>query len=260
MQDKIRRPGGNTPLWPVAAVPIPVAVGIRTRVSGADSGLCRESHVPACNDHTVTRDVRICFVWDSLVAGVGDGQCLGWTGRLAARADGAGQPLTYYNLGVRRQTSADVAARWERECEQRLPADTDARVVFSFGLNDTMIEDGRIRVVEQDSVANLTTMLRRAAERGWTALVVAPPPIIDDEHNLRTEKLDALFSEVSAAHGVPYVRVHQPLRQNATWMSAVGAGDGYHPGAAGYEEFAALIVPHWLLWLSEPGSALPVVS
>jgi len=198
-------------------------------------------------------------VGDSLVAGVGDGQHLGWAGRLAVRASAAGRPLTYYNLGVRRQTSADIAARWEAECVQRLPADTDARVVFSFGVNDTAIEDGRIRVSERDSVANLIAMLERAAERGWAALVVAPPPNVDDEHNARTEALDAQFTEVCAAQDIPYVRVHQPLRQNATWMRACGEADGYHPGAAGYEEFAALIVPHWLLWLAEPGSALPVV-
>jgi len=207
----------------------------------------------------VVRDVRICFVGDSLVAGVGDGQCLGWAGRLAVRAAGAGQPLTYYNLGVRRQTSADVAARWEAECAPRLSAETDARVVFSFGVNDAVVEDGRVRVPVPDSAANLTAILRRTAERGWTALVVAPPPNADDEHNRRIGELDASYSEVCAAQDVPYVRVHQPLLHNHTWMRAVRDADGYHPGAAGYEEFAALMVPYWLLWLAEPGSALPVV-
>jgi acyl-CoA thioesterase I len=131
--------------------------------------------------------------------------------------------------------------------------------VFSFGVNDTLIEDGRMRVSEADSVANLAAMLERAAERGWAALVVAPPPNVDDEHNARIETLDARFTEVCAAQGVSYVRVHQPLRQNAAWMRACGEADGYHPGAAGYDEFAALIVPLWLLWMAEPGSVLPIV-
>ncbi|WP_040829193.1 DUF459 domain-containing protein [Nocardia jiangxiensis] len=205
------------------------------------------------------RDVRICFVGDSLVAGMGDGRYLGWAGRLAVRADGAGQPLTYYNLGVRGQTSTDIAARWEAECDQRLNPETDARVVFSFGVNDTLLEDGRMRVPAPDSAANLTAILRRAAERGWTSLVVAPPPNADDEHSRRIGELDSLYSEVCAAQDVPYVRVHQPLLHNHTWMRAVRDADGYHPGAEGYEEFAALMVPYWLLWLAEPGSALPVV-
>ncbi|WP_068026687.1 GDSL-type esterase/lipase family protein [Nocardia mexicana] len=207
----------------------------------------------------MVRDVRICFVGDSLVAGLGDRQCLGWAGRLAARAAGAGQPLTYYNLGVRGQTSTEIAERWEDECALRLPAEADGRVVFSFGVNDTMSEDGRAWVATEQSVANLAAMLRRTRELGWPTLMVAPPPVDDDEHNSRTEKLDAEFSDVCDAEGVSYVRVHQPLRHSGTWMREVAEDDGYHPGAAGYEEFAALIVPHWLLWLSEPGSGLPVV-
>ena len=122
-----------------------------------------------------------------------------------------------------------------------------------------VVEDGRVRVPVPDSAANLTAILRRTAERGWTALVVAPPPNADDEHNRRIGELDASYSEVCAAQDVPYVRVHQPLLHNHTWMRAVRDADGYHPGAAGYEEFAALMVPYWLLWLAEPGSALPVV-
>ncbi|WP_338088191.1 GDSL-type esterase/lipase family protein [Nocardia transvalensis] len=196
---------------------------------------------------------------DSLVAGLGDRQCLGWAGRLAARAVGAGQPLTYYNLGVRRQDSTEIAGRWEEECARRLPPEVDGRVVFSFGVNDTLLEDGRTRVAPEQSVANLTAVLRRARELGWATLMVAPPPVEDDEHNSRTEKLDAEFAEVCEAEDVSYVRVHQTLRHSGTWMREVTAGDGYHPSAVGYDEFAALIVPHWLLWLSDPGSGLPVV-
>ncbi|WP_068002809.1 DUF459 domain-containing protein [Nocardia pseudobrasiliensis] len=208
----------------------------------------------------MSRDVRICFVGDSLVAGHGDREYLGWAGRLAARAANAGRPVTYYNLGVRGQTSADIAARWEPECEQRLPESTDARVVFSFGINDTLIDAGKARVPTEQSIADLTAILRRAKDRRWETMVVAPPPVDDAEQNARIEKLDAHFTEVCEAEEIPYVRVHQPLRQSEIWMREVRAGDGFHPSAAGYEEFAAMIVPLWLLWLSEPGSGLPVVG
>lgn len=193
------------------------------------------------------------------MAGLGDRQCLGWAGRLAARAAGAGYPVTYYNLGVRRATSTDIAERWEGECRRRLPADIDGRVVLSFGIDDTLLDDGRTWVPTERSVANLTAVLRGTRGLGWPTLMVAPPPVNDDEHNSRIEKLDAEFAEVCGAEGVSYVRVHQPLRQSTTWMREVASEDDYHPGTAGYEEFAALIVPPWLLWLSEPGSGLPVV-
>lgn len=208
----------------------------------------------------MVRDVRICFVGDSLVAGLGDQQCLGWAGRLAVRAAAAELPLTYYNLGVRGQTSSDIAARWEVECAQRLPADCDARVVFSFGTNDTVSEDGTVRVPAADSAANLRRMLRRCADLGWGALVVAPPPTADAEHNTRIAGLDATFTDICAQEQIPYLRIHQPLQHNDIWMAGVATGDGYHPATAAYEQFAAIIAPHWLQWLSAPRTELPVVS
>lgn len=37
-------------------------------------------------------DLRVCFVGDSFVAGVGDPEQLGWAGRVAARTHSAGRP------------------------------------------------------------------------------------------------------------------------------------------------------------------------
>jgi lysophospholipase L1-like esterase len=56
-------------------------------------------------------DIRICFVGDSFVNGTGDPDCLGWTGRLCASRSRQGRSITYYNLGVRRETSADICDR-----------------------------------------------------------------------------------------------------------------------------------------------------
>ncbi|MET8773837.1 GDSL-type esterase/lipase family protein [Nocardia sp. NPDC004654] len=194
----------------------------------------------------MARDLRICFVGDSFVAGVGDPRCLGWVGRLGAAA----MPFTGYNLGVRRETSADIAARWEAECAPRLPEGTDARVVLSFGVNDTVLENGSPRVDPGDSATNLTAVLARAAERGWQTMIVAPPPVDGDAHNARIAHLDDRFAEICAAAGTPYARVHHELRANEVWMREVREGDGAHPSEAGYDAIAALIMPVWLEWLS----------
>ena len=55
--------------------------------------------------------MRILAFGDSFVAGVGDPAHQGWLGRALA-----GRPeVTLYNLGVRRDTSADIARRWLAE-------------------------------------------------------------------------------------------------------------------------------------------------
>ncbi|WP_309230367.1 GDSL-type esterase/lipase family protein [Nocardia sp. SYP-A9097] len=202
----------------------------------------------------------MCFLGESFVAGIGDRKCLGWAGRLAVRAAAAGQPLSYYNLGIRRETSTELRARWEAECTPRLPAGADCRVVISTGVNDSQFEHGRLRVDPADSVENLAAILRGVREKGWQTMVVAPPPNVDEDHNQRLLALDARFAELCDSADVPYLRAHQQLRDNRIWMREVAATDGYHPDAPGYEEFAALLAPHWLRWLGTPGSGLPAVG
>ncbi|RBY88410.1 GDSL-type esterase/lipase family protein [Blastococcus sp. TF02A-26] len=198
----------------------------------------------------MTRDLRVCFVGDSFVAGVGDPEHLGWTGRLAAASEGAGLPLTRYVLGVRRQTSAEIAARWAAECAPRLTGDWEARVVLSMGVNDTTEEDGARRLDLARSVAALGEVLDGAATRGWPVLVVGPPAVADEDHNERTAALDDRFARTCTDRGVPYVPVVRTLVADPTWMRQVAAGDGAHPGAAGYALLADLVRPHWQEWLA----------
>ena len=192
--------------------------------------------------------MRICFVGDSFVNGTGDPECLGWAGRVCAVARREGHDITYYNLGVRRETSTDVRARWRREVSCRLPEGTDGRIVFSFGVNDTTLENGTCRVEVSDSAENTREILK-AATQLFPVLMVGPPPVLDAEHNLRIAALSKQFAVVCAELDVPYLDVFTPLRSSETWMHEAAANDGSHPGAAGYRELAHLVL-RWLAWLS----------
>ncbi|AXK87196.1 Lysophospholipase L1 [Nocardia farcinica] len=194
-------------------------------------------------------DVRVCFAGDSFVAGVGDPHALGWAGRLTATAIRAGVPLTAYNLGVRRETTPMIAARLIAECGPRLPADVAAGVVLSCGVNDGTRENGTVRVAVPTATAAMRELLAAVHARGWRALVVGPPPVDDDAHNERSAALEQSFATVCAAAGVSFLPVHHALRSNEVWMREVRAGDGAHPGAAGYTELAALVEPTWGAWL-----------
>lgn len=86
--------------------------------------------------------MRICAIGDSLVADVGDPEHRGWVGR---RATATHDPsLTLYNLGVRRDTTRDVLARWRREIPPRLrtPDPIEGRIAVSFGVNDATAVPG----------------------------------------------------------------------------------------------------------------------
>ncbi|MGW6337196.1 GDSL-type esterase/lipase family protein [Nocardia rhamnosiphila] len=194
-------------------------------------------------------DQRICFIGDSFVAGVGDPQALGWTGRLTAHARAAGAAWTTYNLGVRGHTSADIVARWSAECLVRLPAGSDGRVVFSFGVNDTVVAAGRPRVETQSSVTNLSVLLATAQAQKWPVLVVGPPPVDETGHNHRIEELDRRFERTCAEFGVPYAASFRLLAADPVWREQVRAGDGAHPAAEGYAAFAERLLPPWRRWL-----------
>ena len=82
--------------------------------------------------------MRICFVGDSITNGTGDPEYLGWVSRVMQHERRRRAELTGYNLGIRRDRSDQIRARWRAEVEARLPAEHEGRVVFAFGANDAV--------------------------------------------------------------------------------------------------------------------------
>jgi lysophospholipase L1-like esterase len=195
-------------------------------------------------------DRRLLFFGDSLVAGVGDPSGRGWVGRVVAASFGGGLPFTAYNLGVRRETSEQVAARWHSEALPRLLPEADVRIVVSFGANDTTIEHGRLRVTPERSCVALAGILDGAVALGLLPLVVGPAPVDDPQQNQRILALSASFSEVCSNAGARFIGVVEQLLAAEIWMTQVMAGDGAHPSAEGYHALADLILADgWTDWL-----------
>ena len=200
----------------------------------------------------MTRDRRILFFGDSFVAGVGDPTGLGWVGRVVAAAHAAGRPLTAYNLGVRRDTSLDVAARWQAEARARIgPAEASYGVVFGLGVNDTAEEDGRVRVAPGVAADALGALLDAALELDLRAFVVGPPPAGEPAQDERVCALSERFARLAGARGVPFVETATALARGAPqWSREAAANDGSHPGAGGYAALARVVLDGGFLdWL-----------
>jgi len=195
----------------------------------------------------MTKDIRICFVGDSFVNGTGDETALGWAGRLCVRACASGTPVTYYNLGIRRNTSREILWRWESECAIRLPRESDGRIVFSFGVNDTAFENGSVRVHPKESCRNLRDILNRATQLQYKVLMVGPPPIADKEHNERVKAISQAFAAEAAHAGVSYIELFRYLADDEMYKQEVRSNDEAHPKSKGYAKIAYIISlsPNW---------------
>jgi lysophospholipase L1-like esterase len=199
--------------------------------------------------------VRVCFFGDSFVNGTGDDDCLGWVGRLCAAERHRGEDLTLYNLGVRRDTSADIRRRWRGEATARLASDGEGRLVFSFGLNDCAPgpHGAAPRVSAEEGVDNARAILAEAAD--WLpTLMIGPPPVTDSADRnqdviARSERLAGLCSKlrVPFLSTVTFARAIYP-----TWRAEADAGDGIHPNAESYAALADLVRrwPAWQAWFS----------
>jgi len=199
--------------------------------------------------------MRICFIGDSFVHGTGDDTCLGWVGRVGAAIRQQGRDLTCYNLGIRRDTSADIQQRWRREALLRLPPEHDGRLVFSFGANDCCLDDaGRnVRVSHAESILNARDILTTA--RAWLpTLMVGPLPVGDRDVDTRVAVLSAALAPLCASVGVPYIEVFHVAAASAAWTSEAAAGDGTHPNAQGYAIVSEVIQrwPTWQAWYGSP--------
>jgi lysophospholipase L1-like esterase len=199
------------------------------------------------------RDLRICFIGDSYVAGVGDPDFLGWIGRLCRLSSSPSLKMTAYPLGVRRQTSEQIRARWADEVAERLgsvPAGVEPGVVFSFGIKDTTLENGAARVNPERSVTNLRSILRRAKQT-YPVLMIGPAPILETSQNRRIAELSVGFASACAALDVPYLDLFSPLHASSAWAADLKKVDRIHPGAKGYAMIATLIarLPTWPAFL-----------
>jgi len=190
--------------------------------------------------------IRISFIGDSLVAGTGDPDFLGWPGRICKSAVARGHDVTCYNLGIRANTSAEILQRWRREAEARAAAGQNNRLIFQFGVNDTKDVNGRLIVEPEQAIAQARAILESA--RNWLpTLMVGPPPIDDAMRNERIADISARLGALCAEIGVPFLDSFTALAATEVWAQAQAAGDGVHPLAAGYDAWTDLI-ENWDSW------------
>jgi acyl-CoA thioesterase I len=176
------------------------------------------------------------FIGDSLTLGCGDEAGLGWPGRLASAMMHGGQDLTWYNLGVRANTTAKIRERWKEEVTRRFLPGQNTRLVFSFGVADISND-----VPAKSSFDNAEAILSEAKELGPT-LFIGPMPVSDPAKTEGIVQLSLGFESVCERLGVPHVPVTGFLRESGAYAAALAANDKVHPSAKGYATLAEYLM------------------
>ena len=192
------------------------------------------------------RDIRICYIGDSFINGTGDPTKLGWTGRVSAMSENENIEITHYNLGIRRETSSDILLRWEGECKPRLLSYSENYVVFSFGVNDSVIEENKARVSIEESTNNARDILSKAKER-YKVIMIGPPSIASDEQNRRIKLYNRAYEQVCQELEIPFLSVFERVEYDDVWKNEVSSNDGAHPREKGYQLLADFI-KSWHGW------------
>ena len=181
------------------------------------------------------------FFGDSVTLGVTDAPAGGWVCRLAGKAAQAGlsvPPDTFYNMGVRRNSSRMILARFETEFKARVMEGVPSYLLFCFGTVDMAAPKGFPNIPVGESAANAREILLKAKTFGSTALVSAPP-VADKEHCQRLDALCTAYASICAAVEVPFVDIFHPLLKSGY---VEDLADGVHPGPAGNDMIASALL------------------
>jgi acyl-CoA thioesterase I len=192
----------------------------------------------------VERRIRIAAVGDELLAGIGDPRALGWLGRVLARTAPPEAKLEAFTLAAPQEGTEALAGRWLQEAGRRFDERHENRLVIGLSDRDLDLELSTAR-----SRLNLANILDGASQMNVKALVVGPPPGLDQERNSRLADLSAAFGDVTTRRKHVYVDTFNPLLNHEQWRTDLAVNGGT-PGQAGYGLIAWLVLHRgWYNWL-----------
>ena len=146
---------------------------------------------------------------------------------------------TFYNLGARRHGTADIAARWRHELENRLVPGMKPHLVFCVGVVDMAAPGGGQPADPALAAELLQPVLEEAATTAPT-LVISPPPVAATDANARILQLGKLQKMLCDQRAIPFAQVHELLITNSVYMDDLS--DGLHPGSQGCAQMAQTLL------------------
>nr|NLD39961.1 lysophospholipase [Actinomycetales bacterium] len=179
---------------------------------------------------------------DSLASGYGDARRLGWLGRVLARSTTPEADFVAV-LPVPRETTTQLASRWQAEASRRWAGAEERRLLLAPGGWDaiTGVSLARTRL-------NLANILDEALTQRLSVFFVGPAPTLREDDDT-VAALDGACYDVCERRGVPYAALYASLKADDRWHTDLGAGDGVHPSQIGHGMIAHVVMAQgWHHW------------
>lgn len=198
------------------------------------------------------KDVNILVFGDSIVYGAWDDEKAGWVNRLRLVLEH--QNDVYYNifnLGIPGDTTINVKRRFDFECKCRYNIDSLNIIIFSVGINDSYVVDGKNNVSILEFKKNILDLINMAKEYSQNILFVGLSKVDEFKVNplswdgdisyLNSEilKFDKELESVCDKNKVAYLSIFNLLEIS-------DLSDGLHPSSVGHQKICDEILEKYL--------------
>ncbi len=80
--------------------------------------------------------------------------------------------------------------------------------------------------------------------------MIGPPPIADDEKNIRIREISKAFANEAKLLDVPYIEIFENLSLGEEYKKELLEGDRAHPKSQGYSKITTIISSSSSWWFS----------
>jgi lysophospholipase L1-like esterase len=194
--------------------------------------------------------MRVLVFGDSIAQGFYDSEG-GWANRLAAHyfkksIDGKNEKnLTVFNLSISGDATPQLLRRFDAESSARIWPGEDFIFIFSVGINDSVVENGKVRVEQEDYSDNLRSLVQKARKFSNNILLVGlnacdekiTQPVAWNKAIHYTNKqisiYESIIRKISTEEGAQFLPLYEVFEEKKKHGEKL-LFDGLHPNSEGH--------------------------
>lgn len=196
------------------------------------------------------KDIDILIFGDSITYGTQDSEKGGWVNRLRLTLENKGEIyFNIYNLGVPGDTTINLKKRFDSECSFRFNMDAKTIIIFSIGINDSQIINGKSSIYINDFRENIIELIEKVKKFSSYILFIGLTKVDDDrvmpvswDYNIRYSnheiiKYNKELKNICEEKSVEFLDVFDLL-------SIKDLDDGLHPNDSGHQKLCEEILKY----------------